>query len=159
MAKAKKKLLPKDFDALLKGGDLAALKAVFDTCELDARGGEAMLKATRQNLNKPMGVVLIEKRRETTEVDGKKVTRDVTDEEVINDATIRGIFSNNFQITGLSAGEARDLALLMRSGSLATVIYLIEERAVGPSLGRDNIEKGVTALIGGIAGGVGGQAR
>jgi preprotein translocase subunit SecD len=120
--------------------------------KLDARGGEAMLKATRQNINKPMGVVLIEKRRETVEVDGKKVTRDVTDEQVINDATIRGIFSNSFVITGLSAGEARDLALLMRSGSLATVIYLIEERAVGPRLGRDNIEKGVTALLVGMAG-------
>src|SRR5215469_10316473 len=120
--------------------------------KLDARGGEAMLKATRQNLNKPMGVVLIEKRRETSVVDGKKVTRDVTDEQVINDATIRGIFSNSFQISGLSAGEARDLALLMRSGSLATVIYLIEERAVGPSLGRDNIQKGVTALIVGMVG-------
>ena len=66
-----------------------------------------------------MAVVLIEKRRETIEVDGKKVTRDVTDEEVINDATIRGVFSNQFQITGLGAGEARELALLLRSGSLA----------------------------------------
>jgi preprotein translocase subunit SecD len=119
---------------------------------LDARAGENMLKTTRQNLDKRMAVVLIEKRRETTEVNGKKVSREVTDEEVINDATIRGIFSNNFQITGLQAGEARELALLLRSGSLATVIYPIEERAVGPSLGRDNIEKGVTALIVGMAG-------
>jgi len=120
--------------------------------KLDARAGENMLKTTRANLNKRMAVVLIEKRRETSEVDGKKVTRDVTDEQVINDATIRGVFSNNFQITGLSAGEARELALLLRSGSLATVIYPIEERAVGPSLGRDNIDKGVTALVIGMAG-------
>jgi preprotein translocase subunit SecD len=119
---------------------------------LDARAGENMLKTTRQNLNKRMAVVLIEKRRETSEVNGQKVSREVTDEEVINDATIRGIFSNNFQITGLGAGEARELALLLRSGSLATVIYEIEERAVGPSLGRENIEKGVTALIVGMAG-------
>jgi preprotein translocase subunit SecD len=104
-----------------------------------------MLKTTRANLNKRMAVVLIEKRRETSEVDGKKVTRDVTDEQVINDATIRGVFSNNFQITGLGGGEARELALLLRSGSLATPIYSIEERAVGPSLGRDNIEKGFNA--------------
>ena len=69
---------------------------------LDARAGEAMLKTTKANLNKPMAVVLIEKRRETTEVNGKPVTRDVTDETVINDATIRGVFSNNFDITGLS---------------------------------------------------------
>ncbi len=119
---------------------------------LDARAGENMLKTTRQNLNKRMAVVLIEKRRETTEVGGRKVTRDVTDENVINDATIRGVFSNQFQITGLTAGEARDLALLLRSGSLATVIYPIEERAVGPSLGRENIQKGVTALIVGMVG-------
>jgi preprotein translocase subunit SecD len=119
---------------------------------LDERAGENMLKTTRQNLNKRMAVVLIEKRRETSEVNGQKVSREVTDEEVINDATIRGVFSNNFQITGLGAGEARELALLLRSGSLATVIYEIEERAVGPSLGRENIEKGVTALIVGMAG-------
>lgn len=120
--------------------------------KLDARAGEAMLKTTRANLKKRMAVVLIEKRRETTEVNGKKVTRDVTDEQVINDATIQGIFSNSFQITGLQAGEARELALLLRSGSLSTGIYPIEERAVGPSLGKDNIDKGVTALVIGMAG-------
>jgi preprotein translocase subunit SecD len=119
--------------------------------KLDARGGDSMLKTTRQNVDKPMAVVLIEKRRETSEVDGKKVSRDVTDEQVISVATIRGIFSNDFQVTGLAAGEARELALLMRSGSLATPIYAIEERAVGPSLGRENIDKGVNALIVGMA--------
>jgi preprotein translocase subunit SecD len=119
---------------------------------LDARGGENMLKTTRANLNKRMAVVLIEKHQETSEVDGKKVSREVTDEEVINDATIRGVFSNNFQITGLQAGEARELALLLRSGSLAAPLFEIEERAVGPSLGRDNIDKGVTALIVGMVG-------
>jgi preprotein translocase subunit SecD len=119
---------------------------------LDARAGENMLRTTRTNLNKRMAVVLIDKRRETTEVDGKKVAREVTDEEVVNDATIRGVFSNNFQITGLQAGEARELALLLRSGSLAIPLYPIEERAVGPSLGRDNIDKGVTALLVGMAG-------
>ncbi len=120
--------------------------------KLDARAGENMLKTTKANLNKRMAVVLIEKRREVTDVDGKKIAHEVTDEQVINDATIRGVFSNQFQITGLSAGEARDLALLLRSGSLATPLYPIEERAVGPSLGRENIEKGVTALIVGMAG-------
>jgi preprotein translocase subunit SecD len=120
--------------------------------KLDARAGEAMLRTTRANLNKRMAVVLIEKHRETTDVNGKKVTRDVTDEDVINDATIRGVFSNNFQITGLQAGEARELALLLRSGSLAAPVFEVEERAVGPSLGRDNIDKGVTALLVGMAG-------
>ena len=119
---------------------------------LDARAGESMLRTTRQNLNKRMAVVLIEKRRETSDVDGKKVTRDLTDEQVINDATIRGVFSTSFVITGLGAGEARELALLLRSGSLATPIYVVEERAVGPTLGAKNIQEGVTALLVGMAG-------
>ena len=119
---------------------------------LDARAGDAMLRTTRANLNRRMAVVLIEKHRETSEVSGKKVSREVTDEQVINDATIRGVFSNNFQITGLQAGEARELALLLKSGSLAAPLYPIEERAIGPSLGRDNIDKGVTALIVGMGG-------
>jgi preprotein translocase subunit SecD len=118
---------------------------------LDARAGENMLRTTKANLNKRMAVVLIEKRPETVEIEGKQVTREVTDEDVINDATIRGVFANSFEITGLQAGEARELALLLRSGSLATVIYVVEERAVGPSLGRDNIDKGVTALVVGMA--------
>jgi preprotein translocase subunit SecD len=120
--------------------------------KLDARGGEEMLKTTRANLNRPMGVVFIEKSRETVKVDGKDVSRDVTREEVINLATIRGIFSNTFQITGLGSNEARELALLLRAGSLAAPIYVIEERAIGPSLGQENIKKGVSALVIGMAG-------
>jgi preprotein translocase subunit SecD len=119
---------------------------------LDARAGENMLRTTRSNLNRRMAVVLIEKRPETVEIDGKPVVHEVTDEEVINDATIHGVFSNSFEITGLAAGEARELALLLRSGSLATAIYPVEERAIGPSLGRENIDKGVTALIVGMGG-------
>jgi preprotein translocase subunit SecD len=120
--------------------------------KLDARAGEQMLKITRANLNKGMGVVLIEKRRETVDIGGRKVTRDVTDEEAISVATIRGVFGNNFNITGLSSGEAHELALLLRAGSLSTPIYSVEERAVGPSLGQQNIEMGVRALIIGMLG-------
>ena len=120
--------------------------------KLDSRAGDAMLKTTRANLRKRMAVVLIEKRRETTKVDGKEVTKDITDEQVINDATIQGIFSNQFNITGLQAGEARELALLLRSGSLSTPIYPVEERVIGPSVGKENIDKGVNALIIGMAG-------
>jgi preprotein translocase subunit SecD len=119
---------------------------------LDARGGDEMLKTTRANVGRRMGVVFIEKSRETVQVNGKPVTRDVTTQEVINNATIRGVFSNQFQITGLQAGEARELALLLRAGSLAAPIYVVEERAVGPSLGQENIEKGVNALIIGMLG-------
>ncbi|HUK01164.1 MAG TPA: protein translocase subunit SecD [Steroidobacteraceae bacterium] len=119
---------------------------------LDQRAGDRMLKATQANLNHPMAVVYIESRRETVTVNGQKTTRDVTDQKVINNATIRGVFSNNFMITGMTAGEARDLALLLRSGSFAVPIYPVEEHAVGPSLGKENIEKGVDALEIGMAG-------
>jgi preprotein translocase subunit SecD len=119
---------------------------------LDSRAGDAMLKTTRANLHKRMAVVLIEKRRETSKVDGKEVTKDITDEQVINDATIQGIFSNQFNITGLQSSEARELALLLRSGSLSTPIYAVEERVIGPSVGKENIDKGIKALIIGMAG-------
>ncbi|HUN27232.1 MAG TPA: protein translocase subunit SecD [Steroidobacteraceae bacterium] len=119
---------------------------------LDTRAGERMLETTRANLNKPMAVVYIEKRRETKDIDGKKITREVTDEKVINSATIRGVFSNQFDITGMNAGEARDLALLLRSGSLSVPLFPVEEQAIGPSLGQDNIDKGVDALVIGMAG-------
>lgn len=120
--------------------------------KLDARGGAQMLKTTQANLGKPMAVVFIEKSRETVEVDGKKVEREVTDQRVISVATIRGVFSNQFQITGLTQSEARELALLLRAGSLAAPIFLAEERAIGPSLGAQNIEQGVKALIVGMLG-------
>jgi preprotein translocase subunit SecD len=119
---------------------------------LDSRAGDAMFKTTRANLHKRMAVVLIEKHRETSDVNGKKETREVTDEDVINSATIQGIFSNKFEITGLTAGEARELALLLRAGSLSTGQYVIEERVIGPSVGKDNIDKGIRALIIGMAG-------
>ena len=114
---------------------------------LDGRGGDAMLRTTRANVGKPMAVVYIEKSRQSVVENGQKVQRDVTEQRVISVATIRGVFSNQFQITGLMAGEARDLALLLRAGSLAAPIYIVEERAIGPSLGQDNIDKGVRALI------------
>ncbi|HNS27739.1 MAG TPA: protein translocase subunit SecD [Steroidobacteraceae bacterium] len=120
--------------------------------KLDARGGAQMLKTTQANLNKPMAVVFIEKSRETVEVGGKTIERDVTDQRVISVATIRGVFSNQFQITGLTQSEARELALLLRAGSLAAPIFLAEERAIGPSLGAQNIEQGVKALVVGMLG-------
>jgi preprotein translocase subunit SecD len=127
---------------------------------LDSRGGDEMLKNTSKNVGRRMGVVFIEKSRETVIVDGKPlmdaegkpVTRDVTTQEVISDATIRGVFGPQFNITGLQTSEARELALLLRAGSLAATIYPIEERVVGPSVGAENIEKGIMALIVGMAG-------
>ena len=62
-------------------------------------------------------------------------------------ATIRGVFSSSFMITGLDPVEARDLALLLRAASLAAPIYKVEERTISPSLGQDNIDKGMRAVV------------
>ncbi len=115
--------------------------------KLDSRGGEEMLRTTRENLNRPMAVVFIEKDRELVTRDGRQVVVDRSKEEVISVATIRGVFSNNFQITGLSAVEATELAKLLRAGALAAPIVIVEQRVIGPSVGKDNIEKGTRALL------------
>ena len=119
--------------------------AVFIT--LDSAGGERMLENTKANLNKPMATVFIETRRETVDnPDGTVGYRTIRTEEIINTATIRGVFKNSFQTTGLSAGEARDLALLLRAGALAAPVYKVEDRTIGPSLGQDNIDRGFDAV-------------
>ena len=118
--------------------------AVF--IKLDTAGGESMLKTTIENLNKPMSTVFIETKRESEMRNGVLETRDVRTEEIINTATIRGTFKNNFQITGLTPIEARDLALLLRAGALAAPVYKVEERTIGPSLGQDNIDRGFKAV-------------
>lgn len=119
---------------------------------LDARGGDEMLKTTSANVGRRMGVVLIEKTTETVMVDGKPTPREVTTQEVISDATIRGVFSNQFNITGLRQSEAQELALLLRAGSLAAPMRVVEERIIGPSVGAENIRSGVIALIVGMVG-------
>ena len=118
--------------------------AVFIT--LDAAGGESMLKTTRENLNKPMSTVFIETRRVTNIQDGEPSTRVIKTEEIISTATIRGVFKDRFQITGLTPLEARELALLLRAGALAAPVFKIEERTIGPSLGQDNIDRGFNAV-------------
>ena len=118
--------------------------AVFIT--LDAAGGESMLKTTRENLNKPMSTVFIETRRVTDMQNGELSTRVIKTEEIISTATIRGVFKDRFQITGLTPLEARELALLLRAGALAAPVFKIEERTIGPSLGQDNIDRGFNAV-------------
>jgi preprotein translocase subunit SecD len=113
---------------------------------LNGQGGDSMLRNTRLNVNRRMAVVYIEKSRETRTVGGVKTTRDVTTEKIISLATIRAVLSNQFRITGLTPVEARELALLMRSGSLSAPIFAVEERTIGPSLGAENIRMGVQAL-------------
>ncbi len=117
---------------------------------LDSKGSKSMLETTKKNLNKPMAVLFVQQRQETSEQDGAFVNRTVLDKEVINIATIRGIFSSQFEITGLTVFEAKDLAILLRAGALAAPIFKIEEKTVGPSLGQDNIEKGFAAILYGL---------
>ncbi|MGD9841940.1 MAG: protein translocase subunit SecD [Steroidobacteraceae bacterium] len=120
--------------------------------KLNARAGDEMLRTTQQNLGKPMATVYIQKKRlaEGETCKGTRVNNDCTEEDAISVATIQGVFSSQFQITGLQAAEARDLALLLRSGSLAAPLSMVEQRNVGPSMGQDNIEKGMRALVVGL---------
>ncbi len=114
---------------------------------LDSRGAAKMLKNTQENLGHSMAVVFIDRSREKN---AAGVMVDRTTEEVINRATIRGVFSNNFQITGVNPIEGRELALLLRAGGLAAPLTPVEERAIGPTLGQENINKGVNAMVFGM---------
>jgi preprotein translocase subunit SecD len=115
---------------------------------LDAAGGRRMLDTTIDNVGRQLAVLYIEDRPQLVERDGELVPGDpIREERVISDARINDVLSNNFIITGLSVFEAQELALLLRAGSLAAPITPIEERTIGPSLGRDNIERGVNAIL------------
>ncbi len=118
---------------------------------LDSAGGEEMLRNTRANLGKPMAVIFIEQRREIANVNGQEVVRDIKDEKVISVATIQGVFGSRFQTTGLSATEASELSKLLRGGALTAPISIANEQTIGPQLGKENIRKGVTALLVGMA--------
>jgi preprotein translocase subunit SecD len=140
-------------DVIVTGDQLTDAAAGFSEgqsavfVDLDAKGARKMGETTRQNLNKGMAVVFIEQKRDTVERAGEMVSVTRIEEEVISVATIRGVFSSSFMITGLDPVEARDLALLLRAGSLAAPIYKVEERTIGPSLGQDNIDKGMRAVV------------
>jgi len=118
--------------------------------ELNSAGAKKMLDFTTQNVGKRMGVVYIERIPETKMVSGKEVHSSKTTEEVINAATVQGVFGKRFQTTGLGQQEAQTLAVLLRSGSLAAPVDIVEQRVIGPSLGQDNIQKGERAVILGL---------
>lgn len=111
-------------------------------------GGESLFtKITRENIGKRMAIVYVETK--TTEQTVNGVTKRVThrDERVISAPVIQNALGNNFQITGLvDSKEASNLALLLRAGALPAVIYPVEERIVGPSLGKENIQRGIVSL-------------
>ncbi|MDG2316433.1 MAG: protein translocase subunit SecD [Gammaproteobacteria bacterium] len=122
--------------------------AVF--VRLNSQGANRMLETTQANLRRSMSVLFIEEKPELIERDGEEILRNTREETVISTATIQGVFSNNFQITGITPFEGQDLALMLRAGALATPILKVEERTIGPSLGQDNIESGRTAVLTGF---------
>ncbi|MFT4266179.1 MAG: protein translocase subunit SecD [Xenophilus sp.] len=124
---------------LTTGENLTDAQAGFDsqkqepgvTLTMDAKGGRIMRDVSRENLNKGMAIILFEK--------GKG--------EAISVATIRGELGTRFGISGaMGITEANDLALLLRAGSLAAPMEIIQERTIGPSLGADNIAKGFKSV-------------
>ena len=129
--------VPVKKQVLVTGDQFTGAQATFDqdqrpavSVELNETGGRIMRQATRENLKRLMAIILIEK--------GKG--------EAISVATIQGEFGARFQITGMfTPSETNDLALLIRAGSLAAPMEIIEERTVGPSLGKENIDKGFNA--------------
>ncbi|HQW81342.1 MAG TPA: protein translocase subunit SecD [Pseudomonadota bacterium] len=114
---------------------------------LNDAGGQKMLRVTEENVGRPLAVVFIERIPETKIIDGKEVRTARMKEEVISIANIREPFGKHFQTTGLEKGEADELALLLRAGSLSAPIDIVEERIIGPSLGADNIKSGVRAVL------------
>ena len=119
---------------------------------LNGVGAAKMAKTTQVSVGKPMAVVFIEYKVDTKIVNGQKVRHKEKVEKVINVATIQGVFSKRFQTTGLdSPQEARNLSLLLRAGALAAPVDIVEERTVGPSLGQDNINKGMLSFVVGFA--------
>ena len=134
--------VPVKKQVLVTGDQFIGAQATFDqdqrpavAVELDDAGGRVMLQATRENLKKLMAIILFEKNKG----------------EAISVATIQSEFGSRFQITGaFTPNETRDLSLLIRAGSLAAPMEIIEERTVGPSLGKENIEKGFKATMWGF---------
>ncbi len=124
---------------------------------LDSEGGRDMNYATRKNIGRRLGVLFIETRSRHEDIvndQGEKETITVQFEErkIISLATIQSALGVQFRITGLdSPTEASELALLLRAGALAAPMYFAEERAIGPSLGADNIEQGVVSVKIGMA--------
>ena len=128
------------------GFDENGLPAVIIT--LDGKGASRFSKVTAENIKKLMAVVFIDNKTLVIDKDGEKIRKTVTSEEVINVARIQDQLSKRFQIEGLdSTHEALKLSLLLRAGALAAPVEIVEERTVGPSLGKQNIELGKKSII------------
>ncbi|GIC76489.1 protein translocase subunit SecD [Moritella sp. F3] len=118
--------------------------------DLDSQGGSKMSRATKKAIGTSMATVFIEyKPTGEKTADGKSKLQKI--EEVINVATIQAQLGRSFRITGLDSGsEAKNLALLLRAGALVAPVQIVEERTIGPSLGKQNIENGLSAMIYGM---------
>ncbi|MDG1248939.1 MAG: protein translocase subunit SecD [SAR86 cluster bacterium] len=120
---------------------------------LDMQGGRAMQKATSGNIGRGLGVLFVEqKSKSELVVDelGNKVIEQTSyiEKNIISLATIQAVLGTGFRITGVgSPQEASELALLLRAGALAAPMKFVEERTVGPSLGKENIELGMTSIL------------
>ncbi|GHC16403.1 protein translocase subunit SecD [Aidingimonas halophila] len=145
-------------DVIITGDNVSNANRSFDengrpqvNIDLDGTGGTLMNRATRSNIGSNMAVLFIEHNSEMRTVmeDGEEVEERVntTERGIISLATIQSALGNSFRITGLeSSTEAEELALLLRSGSLAAPIYFAQERTIGPSLGAENIERGIMSV-------------
>ncbi|WP_110643497.1 protein translocase subunit SecD [Salinicola sp. CPA57] len=150
-------------DVIITGDRVSSASQGFDqngrpqvNINLDGTGGSLMNQATRTNIGRNMAVLYIDHSTDTRTVtkDGRQVQERIptTSRSIISLATVQSALSNRFRITGLdSPTEASELALLLRSGSLAAPIYFVQERTIGPSLGAQNIERGIfSVLVGGL---------
>lgn len=139
---------------LLSGNSITSANASFGedgrpSVNIAVGGGGVSLfnRATRENIGRPMAILYIETKTDNKIVNGKleKIRR--REERVISVATIQSALGTNFQITGLSDPlEARNLALLLRAGALVANIDIVQERTIGPSLGKENIQRGILSL-------------
>ncbi|MDF3920070.1 MULTISPECIES: protein translocase subunit SecD [Salinicola] len=150
-------------DVIITGDRVSSASQGFDqngrpqvNINLDGTGGSLMNQATRTNIGRNMAVLYIDHSTEmrTVTKDGQQVQERIptTSRSIISLATVQSALSNRFRITGLdSPTEASELALLLRSGSLAAPIYFVQERTIGPSLGAQNIERGIfSVIVGGL---------
>jgi preprotein translocase subunit SecD len=113
---------------------------------LNSKGGNKFSNATKKNIKKRMAVVLVESRKTNKkDRDGKPIYENV--EEVITAPTIQAHLGRQFRITGLAPQESHDLALILRAGAMIAPAHIAEERTIGPSLGKENIAKGMYAVL------------
>ncbi|OHC46944.1 MAG: protein-export membrane protein SecD, partial [Pseudomonadales bacterium RIFCSPLOWO2_02_FULL_63_210] len=153
-------------ELIITGDQVTDAQASFDengspqvNIRLDGHGGELMNRATRSNVGRSMAVIFIEQKPTVRYlrqvVDGVEqevaVQSFIEEKKIISLATIQSPLGSQFRITGLDGpGESTELALLLRAGGLAAPMYFAEERTIGPSLGADNIAKGVDASLWGM---------